>query len=101
MKCTENAGFLIPRPCGQEAINQCSLCQKPVCTVHTVVLPDGATACADCAADQGVGPLAERERMWGYYGYDTGPAIIYTESDYGAFADQPAGEVMEEQLAES
>lgn len=93
MKCAQIAGFLIPRPCRNEASGPCAICRKAICSQHTVLLPDGGMACTTCAADRGIGPAAYQEPYRNYYGYDdfyVGPSIIYTSADYDVF-DQPGG----------
>lgn len=90
MKCQEAAGFLVPRPCRNEATVQCSVCQKSVCGEHTASLPHGGLACTSCAGAQNVGPGVQRHQLQDYYGYHSGfsPGYgrpMYTASDYTAF----------------
>jgi hypothetical protein len=104
IKCDETAGFLIPRPCRKPADAQCQLCQKPTCPEHTVRLPTGESVCATCAGQRGVGPRAQYQDTWDYYGYS--PTFIYwghsrgpgyTSADYTAFEPgAAAGELAEE-----
>jgi hypothetical protein len=105
IKCEETAGFLIPRPCRKPSVAQCQLCQKPICPEHTVHLATGEAVCAACAGQRGVGPRAQYQDTWDYYGYNPyfytwgrhrGPG--YTSSDYTAF-DQPVADAeMAEQM---
>lgn len=95
MRCAENAGFLIPRPCREEATVACSACGKQVCGTHTASLTHGGLACTTCAAAQNVGPGAKAHTYRDYYGYHSGSwafhggggggRVGYTERDYAAF----------------
>lgn len=92
MKCRESAGFIIPRPCPNEATVKCSACGKDVCGDHTAALPHGGIACTSCAAAQNVGPGVQRHQLLGYYGYRPGlygygyGPVFYSDSDYSAFS---------------
>jgi hypothetical protein len=99
VKCAERAGFLIPRPCREEATVVCSACQKEVCGNHTAALTHGGIACLSCAGAQNVGPGAKAHTFRDYYGYHPGSwtgrsyggsPIGYTHQDYAAF-DSAAG----------
>ncbi len=99
MKCQEQAGFLIPRPCRNEATVQCSACSKSVCGDHTTGLTHGGLACTSCAAGQNVGPGVQRRQLFDYYGYrpgfygyghGVGLSGGYTPADYAAFDAQDA-----------
>lgn len=96
MRCMEITGLLIPRPCRSLAVAECCLCHKAICEAHTVAVPDVGATCAQCAAERGAGPEAERRRLREAYGVDDahfygahGTGIAYTEADYAAF-EQPA-----------
>lgn len=110
MKCSETAGFLIPRPCRNEATVQCNVCQKWICGEHTASLPQGGLGCTSCAADRNVGPGVQQRQFRNQYGYNNtwfsggalgmglgmgmgmGMGRGYTHQDYDAFEDETLDE---------
>jgi hypothetical protein len=48
-KCAVQRGILALRDCGQEGINTCGVCARPVCAEHTR-LRSGDTICVECFA---------------------------------------------------
>jgi len=95
MKCQERAGFLIPRPCRNEATVQCSRCGKSVCGEHTASLLHGGLACPTCAAAENPSAQPQAYGLRNYYGYHPGAfsgfhgphlaGMGYTDRDYDAF----------------
>lgn len=97
MKCQERAGFLIPRPCRNEATAQCSRCGKSVCGQHTASLIHGGLGCASCAGAENPTAGPQGYGLRNYYGYHPGVfagvaglaglglAAGYTDQDYAAF----------------
>jgi hypothetical protein len=104
MKCQQPAGFLIPRPCRNEATGECAFCRKAICSEHMVPVPDGGMACTGCAADRNVGPAAQQQGIRRQYDYDpfysyypTG-RLGYVASDYDAFEGTAGDAVMDTPL---
>src|SRR5207248_3088445 len=100
MKCSQNAGFLIPRPCRTEATLVCSACHRWMCERHSAQGPTGVL-CSACAAAQNQVTFAQQVQYRSYYGYDEvywgpgyyyGGGLGYTSADYGAFEQRPEGQ---------
>ncbi|MDB5032916.1 MAG: hypothetical protein JWQ98_157 [Chlorobi bacterium] len=48
-KCAVKRGILTLRDCGEEGINTCSICARPVCAEHTRIRSSD-TICVECFA---------------------------------------------------
>ncbi len=62
--CRMKVGLLVLRTCGEEAVDTCSTCGRPICPKHRIK-QSGLVQCLDCALD---GPMeSESPRLWQAY----------------------------------
>ncbi|AZZ89718.1 hypothetical protein EUZ85_02945 [Hahella sp. KA22] len=101
-KCEVKAGFFVLRPCEALAALQCSICERPMCALHTMPV-EGEMLCTECGAVQGESDTGDDEMYMGdggnstrwfyyyrqHYYTETGDADMLTE-DHGFGADEAA-----------
>ncbi len=100
--CAVKRGIITLRDCGEEGINTCSVCNRPVCAEHTR-MGAGALLCVECYAKReeearasekgatksttatGKSPAGRSEETW----EDPSWAYGYRHHYYGSYGYQP------------
>jgi len=97
--CMAKTGLLFLKDCGSMVINNCQVCGRPICRVHSIETAQGIL-CPECAADvskstkrkiredSGVQSAARRQTYYHNYGYVPyyyGHAYYYSDNDYRTF----------------